>query len=844
MKNYYKKHNKGSSLVFVIIAVAFVGILGSILLNVTLINIETKGTDRAVKKNFYKTESVMDKLNFTLENISGEAMQDAYVKLLEGYTTNITNSTDQAKHQREFALDYLNNILDRIAPLSSTSIVEQPPNSGEIVFHGGNYDIEKIKTELNSDFSGEGLDSYIATDPGSAQLELCFDGKHVDSEKYLLLKNMKVKYFKNPDGTNKDAEVSTWITTDIKFSVPILRFEGGGTYPNFTEYAIIGDEEVSSSGQATVDGSLYAGMNGFNINSLANVSVKRKSANIITRGKVNVQQQASLTLGEENNLVNVYATDYETSKSSASGSLQKATLRVYANSYIMDDLSLDAPYSDVYFGGGGAYYGYSFNKDNTTDTKTTLDANYSSAILINGRYSALDMSGMQHILLGGRAYISNFHQSNESYSLPKKNILMGESLSVKSNQNFYLVSPEHLKDGCTNPMTWAAYQSNAPDGEVLSDEVTRPSSQIGKLLKSGTGQGAIPYIYDISGTSGNAALVYFYYNFKSQTAADTYFKKYCDKEDLRKKIVSSEYLQFGENSISKMGITITSNVAMFASGNWMTYTSNGNNPGTFEVHDEKTIPAGDEPMLKQQSIDYARTYKALQLELSTHNKDKFESTYEGSDAEKTTGFGMSAEQLKGKQIFDSIMTIRGDRSSTQHDFVKDAGIADTGFNPLPSTSVKVKAVAVDVNGTKVWAIFVVDSNTSSTASPISLESILANVQYNDNGTTLHFNRNDHVAIVVANCGISANCKMRGLIISDTKVVLASGADIIAEPALLRDMFRVQRTAEGGKQYAKDKFITYFAAFSGFSAGQGSNASDAVVDISRYITYSNWKKNND
>ncbi|MBD5087685.1 MAG: hypothetical protein HDT30_02550 [Clostridiales bacterium] len=514
------------------------------------------------------------------------------------------------------------------------------------------------------------------------------------------------------------------------------------------------------------------------------------------------------------------------------------------NSYIMDDLSLDAPYSDVYFGGGGAYYGYSFNKDNTTDTKTTLDAEYSSAILINGSYSSLDTSGMSSILLGGRAYISNFHQSNESYHLPKKNILMGESLSVKSNQNFYLVSPEHLKNGCTNPMTWAAYQSNAPDGEVLSDEVTRPSSKLGKLLKSGTGQGVVPYIYDISGTSGNAALVYFYYNFKSQAAADTYFKQYCDKEDLRKKIVSSEYLQFGENSISKMGITITSNVAMFASGNWMTYTSNGNNPGTFEVHEEKTIPAGDEPMLKQQSIDYARTFKALQLELSTQNKDKFESTYEGSDANKTTGFGMSQEQLEGKQIFDSIMTIRGDRSSTQHDFVKDASVADKGFNPLPSTSVKVKAVPVDVNGTKVWAIFVVDSNPSSSASPISLDSILANIQYNDNGTTIHFNKNDHVAIVAANCGISANCKMRGLIISDTKVVLASGANIIAEPALLREMFRKQRTEEGGKPDAKDKFITYFEAFSGFSAGQSSNASDAVVDISRYITYSNWKKNND
>ena len=55
------KNKKGSSLVFVIIAVAFVGILSTIILRVTLINVETKGTDRSIKKNFYSAEAVTDK---------------------------------------------------------------------------------------------------------------------------------------------------------------------------------------------------------------------------------------------------------------------------------------------------------------------------------------------------------------------------------------------------------------------------------------------------------------------------------------------------------------------------------------------------------------------------------------------------------------------------------------------------------------------------------------------------------------------------------------------------------------------------------------------------------------
>lgn len=847
MERFYKKHSKGSSLVFVIIAVAFVGILGSILLNVTLINIETKGTDRDVKKNFYTTESVMDKLNITLENISADAMKDAYVKLLGNYTDEVMNTTEQATIQNSFATNYINAILDSITN-NNTQLIDDTLNQKVKTLPDGSlYDIDKISHKLEQDLEDTSLEQYITTQ-GDPKLEVFFDGNKVDSEKYLLLKNMKVKYYENTDASNADSEISTWITTDIKFSVPILRFEGGGTYPNFTEYSIIGDDEVLTQGSAsaTIDGSLYAGFNGFNINNLANVTVKRKSANIITRQDINVFQNASLTLGEKENLVNVYAKNYRTSKVVGSNSTQKASLKVYANSYIMDDLDLDAPYSDAYFGGdNAAYYGYSFNKDNTTDTRTVLASEYSSAIQINGKHSSLEMaSDMSSILLGGRAYISRVYQ-NEA-SLDKNDILMGESLAVKSDQNYYLVSDEYMKEGYTNPMSWSAY--DALDGavgekEVLSDKVVGRTSGIGRLLKSGTGQGVVPFVYDISSQSGSGAMVYFYYNFKSQAAADTFFNNYCDKDDLKNKIVSNEYLHFGENSISGMGISISPNIALFASSNYMTYTSNGNNPGEFKTYG-KTIDTGDEAKLKQESIDYAITYKALQLELSTKNKNIYESTYDGSDPSGTTGFGMSDTQLEGNQIFDSIMAIDRD-NNTQHDFVIDgisSNHADLGFQS--SGDVKVKAVPVDVDGTYVWAIFVVRDNATPTDSPISLDTtVLGNIHYNDGTSLISYDRMNHAAIVVSNCNISVDTSLRGLVISDNKVYVSNTISLTAEPALLRNMFRKQRATEGTKD-VKDKFITYFTAFSGFSAGEGSGASDGAIDISRYITYSNWKKNAD
>lgn len=858
MERFYKKYSRGSSLVFVIIAVAFVGILGSVLLNVTLINIETKGTDRTVKKSFYNTETMMDKLNIGLENISSDAMKDAYITLMENYTGDVMNTTDQAAIQSRFGQNYIEGILKRIS--SVTELIDDTSTADSKIkkLPGDcSYKIEKIQDVVEQAFLAMDADeahklrNCIMVD-GNPTLELKFDGSKPDTDKYLILKNIKVKLVENTGTGNADAETSTWITTDIKFTVPILRFEGGGTYPNFTEYSIIGDQAVTTEGTGahTIDGSLYAGYNGFNVEGGANVLVKRKSANVITRDNVNVTQGSELTLGEKADLVNVYARNYVTSRNTDPDSTQEAKLNVYANSYIMDDLSMDAPYSTVYFGGENfGYYGYSFNKDNTTDTKTELDSRYSSAILINGKNSSLHMDDIGSVLLGGRAYISRNQQkmSFAGNGITGKDILMGESLSIKCDQNYYLVSEEHMKDGYSNPMKWEDYAKLGEPGriEVLSNDIIGRSSGIGRLLKTGTGQSVVPYVYNINNLSSTSgAMVYFYYNFKSQSAADTFYNNYFDKTDLKKQITNKGYLRFGEGGLAGRGITISPNVALFASSNYMTFENNGNSPGNFETH-RKNIDPGDEDKLKQQSIDYAITYKALQMELSTENKGKYEATHDGSDPAGTNGFGMSSTQLTGDQIFDGIMTHKDEWITTEnprgHLFIKEAYESDKGYQNKGGNSF-VKAVPVEVNGIYVWAYFVV--NKTSGNERISLSTILG-TSYNDNGVTRQYNPVQDAAIVVANCHVDANTNLRGLIISDSTVYLKNGSQTLtAEPSLLREMFRKQRAEEGKKPDAKDKFITYFDAFSGFVAGKDSSASDSAVDISRYITYSNWKKNAD
>lgn len=471
-----------------------------------------------------------------------------------------------------------------------------------------------------------------------------------------------------------------------------------------------------------------------------------------------------------------------------------------------------------------------------------VSSGYSSAIVINGKYSSLKMDDkMGTILLGGRAFISREKQGNID-NLDKNNIMMGESLSVKSDQNFYMVAQEHMKEGYTNPMTWDTYESIAGERgkrEVLSDEVTSRTSKIGKLLKPGAGQGTIAYVYDISTQAESAAMVYFYYNFKSQAAADTFFQNFCNKDDVSKRIVSSKYLQFGENGISGNGISISSNIALFASGNYMTYPSDGSKPGTYKSYN-KTIGSGDEGKLKQESIDYAKTYKALQMELNTKNKSDYGSTYDGTDG--SNGFGMKEEELKGNQIFDSIMT--KENGSTKHLFVEDAITKGTAAGYRDISGYWLKSVPVEVDGKKVWAVFVVSTGvTDGSEASVSLSTILTNVKADGEGSSYSFNHTDDVAIVVSNCNIAADTSMRGLIISDNKVTVKNNITLTAEPVLLRNMFRQQRSLEGSRP-VNEKFITYFSEFSGLATGDASKSSTGDVDISRYITYSNWKKNHE
>lgn len=462
MEEIRKKRQNGAALMFVIIAVAFVGILATIVTRLIIINVNVKSVDRQAKKNFYSAESVMDQVDIAVESLTADAMKSAYVDIMSEYVTTAYSTTDQNSIQVRFSYLYLKKLVENLSNTYYSIATDYTMDAG------ATYDIQiikkKMKDLLDADEGGKTVKcwDYVDETIENPNLVLKFDATS-GGERSLTLKNVRVVYYEKDSSGKKK---STWLKTDIKISAPNLSFESGNIYPEFTKYSIIGDDKVSANNQCqndVVNGSVYAGHKGLSIEGYAGSATDTKGetltiggtgTNIITRGDVEVVHGGRLCLGTDQSDVTVWAENLNTvaGASTSMGSKAPAKLTVYGDAYVHDDLSLNSPYSLVKYL-SGRYYGYTFNRDNSTKANTYVNSNYSSAIVLNGKHSSLYMGdSMQSILLGGQAYVSRGKYDIAAGN--KKNILLGQSLSVKSDQKFYMVNNDDLAEGFTNPMSW------------------------------------------------------------------------------------------------------------------------------------------------------------------------------------------------------------------------------------------------------------------------------------------------------------------------------------------------------------------------------------------------------
>ena len=95
------KDDRGSAIVLVIIAIAFVGTLVAMLVYMVYFNYLMKYTDRSAKNNFYTAETALDIIKAGLEQDVSNAMVAGYYDVVSNHDTD-TAQKKQAAFEIEF----------------------------------------------------------------------------------------------------------------------------------------------------------------------------------------------------------------------------------------------------------------------------------------------------------------------------------------------------------------------------------------------------------------------------------------------------------------------------------------------------------------------------------------------------------------------------------------------------------------------------------------------------------------------------------------------------------------------------------------------------------------------
>lgn len=534
-----RKDDSGSAFIFVVIGVMFVSIVGATVLSVATNYVTTVIVDHYSTDNFYQTEGYLSEIRSGIEEIAGKANEKAYLEVVEHYTS--PKMTSQMK--TIYGKKYLTGIVrklnhDALVPTEISAeikdIESQPATDSKVIT-----DWEQLSMDLIKKMS---------TNPGTLgstystnDLRYRFEYDKDEKELYLVIRGLIIKY-------TDETDYRSSVKTDIRIGVPDYAFEGNRTYEELKHYISISDDILrvdtdNHSSDAAVSGNVYSGtakkMESPNDDEDSGIQIHPRtkavfhSKRIISRGNLNIFSGADVKmsgLSGPASLGELWLKNIVVRKPSpAVGGAMTSNVNINDNAYILDDTSIEDDNATVNLGGN--YYGYSYNRNNsdTTEGNASLRSDYSSAILINGRNTTLTSNGLTKLILAGRTFVQrNEKLADGTYQESVDDIMMGESLAVRSNQIAYLVPEEFILDG-HNPLVGAEVgddtdaRNKVNIAALKSLSVGNEGKTMADFLKPGE---EITANYNNSGQ-----YVYLYLNFKSEVAANEYFSCYYNQEE-------------------------------------------------------------------------------------------------------------------------------------------------------------------------------------------------------------------------------------------------------------------------------------------------------------------------
>ena len=491
-----KLNNSGSTLVGVLIVIAVVGILAASLCIMTMVNSQMKIVDRQSKDNFFTAETALDEITLGLQNDLAESTNEAYGWLLVNYLDDSMTTEQKTENFKKKVSEKF------MAAMKSDLDASTSHSNDEIAVAIKGKLNGYLTTEMKEHASVEDVAGFVV-DPDS---------------KYIIFKAVKVVY--------NNGEYGSVITTDIKITIPEAEFSVDLPYTSelpFQSYALMAKEtlDLDTQDSLSLNGNLYAGGNDDNAGITVNKNgrLTLNSGIIINGGDIRLintgtglnEDEASLEINALKKTVNVWADNIIVDKTgSVSPKVGYDMIAHLSNFYVADDLSLNSPYSKVSL--QGSYIGYGNSPD---------DEKNSSAILINGAKSKLDLKGCSSLNVFGRAFIA-FPEYNGT-STVETPIKTGESITVRGNQIAYLV-PSMCVSKKHNPVS-------AADAERLTAadfDLGACSFNSGKTLLDYCKTSVIAKSFRVRTGASQSTVVYYYLNFKEDADLSEFFMDYCD----------------------------------------------------------------------------------------------------------------------------------------------------------------------------------------------------------------------------------------------------------------------------------------------------------------------------
>lgn len=804
MKQFLKK-NQGFSLFTVLIAISFIGILGMLLLYIAVANFHMKTTDLKGKDSFYTAEQALEEIRTGLQQDVGEAMSQAYISVMETYNEN-SKSQDVT--------------LDELRLGSFKELYVKKLGKRLMGADTGRYSLDTLRGYVDLS-TAAGFDSsretLVVTNPSGKEpimVKSVKDG--------VVLKNLKVIY------VDEKGRASV-IETDIRLGMPNIQFPTPSTLPDLMNMIVVADSGIlcESRGSAegiSIQGSVYAGL----------LSGENLPAGVTTPTSILVQPGGSLTVSGGDKLVcegelrveekGAFSDSGEVTLWAQGVTLSEAEVSLLGKTYLADDLTVEA-------GSGsrvtveGEYYGYGYPESarasyNSTRFADWTDAALSSAIVINGKNTTLDLSGVSKMMLAGKNYVASakvngFTAGTADFVNDRtKNIMTGESLTVKGTQIAYLL-PAELFQGAEgyegtfhNPMSYEEYISaGLLEMESLPLSMDTPVEAWGgkSLREIGVDQ-TEPVRKVYYNNNSDTGYVYFYLNFTDDAAAAAFMQEYYQNNPAVKANMD-KYLSFyfpQENT----GIRLNDPQA------YLRYVTNGNvlsyDGQAAEGELLGATDNGDSQELLQEQENYQNMWYALNRKmigsydlLKTGVTDSKGESHDETDASRSVFDNLVNE----KEMIEFIKT-QPDSTDWKYEFTAES----------------------DDGGLKA----IMANNGTDSAVPGSGEELVINADAADKL---------RLVVCTGDVRILSGVHFRGIIMAKGKITLEAGASLVSAPLEAAKVFQAQMNAGGSSPrdffWEGDRYV-----LGNTNSAEDTSSSGTIsdtYDVSQAITYENWKK---